>query len=85
MAFALGRQLGNAVTRNRLRRRLRAILNHHDHDLAPGLLLIGATPQAIGVGYARLDAAATEVLSAAEVLGAGVPDGASAASVEPAP
>lgn len=44
MAFAIGRALGPAVTRNRLRRRLRAILRLLDHEqpLPAATLLIGA-------------------------------------------
>lgn len=41
VAFAIGRATGSAVQRNRLRRRLRAILR--DSDVPPGLLLIGAS------------------------------------------
>lgn len=44
VAFAIGRASGSAVQRNRLRRRLRAIL--HDCDVPPGLLLIGVGPHA---------------------------------------
>ena len=43
VAFAIGRAVGPAVVRNRLRRRLRALLN--EVHLAPGLYLIGGTPQ----------------------------------------
>ena len=42
MAYALGRAIGPAVVRNRLRRRLRAELAHT--SLPPGLYLIGAQP-----------------------------------------
>lgn len=44
MAFAINRAVGNAVTRNRLRRRLRAVMA--ELDLAPGLYLIGCRPRA---------------------------------------
>lgn len=42
VAFAIGRAVGTAVERNRLRRRLRALLA--SSDLPPGLFLLGATP-----------------------------------------
>jgi ribonuclease P protein component len=44
VAFAINRAVGNAVARNRLRRRLRAVLNQT--DLPNGLYLIGCTPKA---------------------------------------
>lgn len=44
VAFAINRAVGNAVTRNRLRRRLRAVLA--ELDLAGGLYLIGCQPKA---------------------------------------
>ena len=42
VAYALGRAIGPAVVRNRLRRQLRALLG--DAALPPGLYLIGAQP-----------------------------------------
>jgi ribonuclease P protein component len=44
VAYALGRAIGPAVVRNRLRRQLRAQLV--DRQLPPGLYLIGASPTA---------------------------------------
>lgn len=44
VAFAINRAVGNAVIRNRLRRRLRAILA--ELPLPPGLYLIGCRPSA---------------------------------------
>lgn len=54
MAFALNRALGTAVTRNRLRRRLRAILGELEHMLPGGLLLIGANPGAVELTFDQL-------------------------------
>jgi ribonuclease P protein component len=42
VAFAISRSVGNAVTRNRIRRRLRAVLS--TMDLPNGLYLIGCRP-----------------------------------------
>jgi ribonuclease P protein component len=44
VAYAVGRNVGGAVARNRLRRRLRAVVAAL--DLAPGTYLIGAGPAA---------------------------------------
>lgn len=48
VAFAINRTVGPATTRNRLRRRLRAILaaTAPTLDVSHGWLLIGATPSA---------------------------------------
>lgn len=57
MAFAIGRQVGGAVVRNRLRRRLRAVLR--SLDLAPGAYLVGvsvADPSADSLSFAQLSA-----------------------------
>jgi ribonuclease P protein component len=58
VAYALGRNIGGAVVRNRLRRRLRAQFDGRARagTLPPGWYLIGATPDA-----AHLDAAALTV------------------------
>jgi RNase P protein component len=44
VAYALGRAIGPAVVRNRLRRQLRGLLDNT--SLPPGLYLIGARPDA---------------------------------------
>lgn len=65
VAYQIGRRVGGAVVRNRVRRRLREAVRAHRELLRPGLAyLIGASPEA-----ARAD---TEVLSRAlEALVAG--------------
>ena len=52
VAFAIGRSVGCAVERNRLRRRLRAILA--DADLAPGTYLVGAGRKAATLSFQEL-------------------------------
>jgi ribonuclease P protein component len=58
VAFALGRALGPAVVRNRLRRRLRAICRQLDQQgrMPGGLLLIGANPSATELTFVQLEA-----------------------------
>jgi ribonuclease P protein component len=52
VAFAIGRAVGTAVARNRLRRRLRAILG--GIDVPPGIYLIGAAPAAAELTFDEL-------------------------------
>lgn len=56
VAFAIGRSVGNAVTRNRLRRRLRAHLHELDrqHRVPPGVYLVRAAPEAAELDFATL-------------------------------
>ena len=42
VAYAVGRSAGNAVDRNRVRRRLRALVHAHAAELVPGWYLVGA-------------------------------------------
>jgi ribonuclease P protein component len=58
VAFAIGRKVGNAVVRNRVRRRLRAILRELDRSEGPGLVpgayLVSVRPEAATLPYQRL-------------------------------
>jgi ribonuclease P protein component len=49
VAFAVGRRVGPAVVRNRLRRRLRAAAR--ELDLPTGAYLIAADPEAVALPY----------------------------------
>ena len=55
-AFAISRAVGPAVVRNRLRRRLRALLSARQRTdpLPPGSLLIGARPGAVELTFDQL-------------------------------
>ena len=59
VAFAIGRPVGGAVVRNRLRRRLRMIVR--DGSLAPGWWLIGARPNATELTFEKLQRTMSEL------------------------
>ena len=46
VAYAIGRKVGNAVDRNRIRRQLRTIVRDLAPQLRPGMYLIGVAPSA---------------------------------------
>ncbi len=57
VAFALGRRVGSAVVRNRVRRRLRAALAElacGEPGVPGGLYLIGAGPEAASASFGEL-------------------------------
>lgn len=54
MAYAIGKPVGPAVVRNRVRRRLRAAVNAHAGALPPGYYLIGARPAAAERSFEEL-------------------------------
>ncbi|MCA1846791.1 MAG: ribonuclease P protein component [Actinobacteria bacterium] len=64
VAFAVGRKVGGAVQRNRLRRRLREILRTDLRDLEPGAYLVAVAPEAAALTFSQLRAALSELLSA---------------------
>ncbi len=59
VAFAIGRPVGGAVVRNRLRRRLRMIAR--ERPLVPGWWLIGARPSAIELTFGKLQLTMSEL------------------------
>ncbi|MFN2503335.1 MAG: ribonuclease P protein component [Acidimicrobiales bacterium] len=62
VAYAVGRRAGNAVTRNRIRRRLRAVVREAGSELAPGAYLIGAGAEAASLSYGELRATVNQAL-----------------------
>jgi ribonuclease P protein component len=65
VAYALGRSLGNAVTRNRVRRRLRAAVQRHEADLRPGgAYLFSAGRSAVTMPFQELAANVGELVRA---------------------
>ncbi len=63
IGFAIARTVGSAATRNRLRRRLKAILAAA--DVPPGLLLIGASPRVNELTFAQLGERTDTLIAAA--------------------
>jgi ribonuclease P protein component len=64
VAFAIGRKVGSAVERNRLRRRLRAIVTNLAPQLRPGAYLIGASREAARLSHTELELIMIEALQA---------------------
>lgn len=64
VAFAIGRAVGSAVTRNRLRRRLRVILGAL--DVPNGLYLFGGRPSMSELTFVELETRAAALLDAAQ-------------------
>jgi ribonuclease P protein component len=64
VAYAIGRRAGGAVVRNRLRRRLRAIVREVRPQLHPGAYLVGATGAAASLSYGDLRASVCQALAA---------------------
>jgi ribonuclease P protein component len=64
VAFSVGRPVGNAVTRNRVRRQLRAAVREHRPKLEPSTAyLVRAAPGAAGASYAALSNTLREILT----------------------
>ena len=73
MAYAIGRRFGNAVDRNRARRRLRAALDRSSPDLAAGVAyLVGADRRVMTVDFPDL---VTQISAAIRRCSPSVPTG----------
>lgn len=69
--FVVGRQVGSAAVRNRLKRRLREIVHKQIVHLNPGYsVVIIARPPARDLSFHELDLALRKLLSAAGLLAA---------------
>ena len=67
VAYAVGKRVGPAVVRNRVRRRLRAAARAHREHLHPGgAYLFGAGPAAASAPWAEIEAAVGELLGVAD-------------------
>lgn len=61
VAFSIGRNVGNAVVRNRLRRRAKSVLSRL--DLPVGLVLIGARPESAELTFDQLSTTLGSLMS----------------------
>jgi ribonuclease P protein component len=69
VAYAIGRKVGGAVVRNRLRRRLRAVVAQLGPELPPGACLVSATPEAALLSFGELQAIMSEAVQALAAQG----------------
>ncbi|WP_410051074.1 ribonuclease P protein component [Acidiferrimicrobium sp. IK] len=68
VAFAIGKRVGSAVVRNRLRRQLRTCLRSAANRLPPGAYLVGAGPDAVHLSYEDLRMTLLRALDAVTTL-----------------
>jgi ribonuclease P protein component len=69
VAYAIGKHVGGATVRNRIRRRLRAIVRDLERPLGPGAWLIGTAPEVAKLSYGKLKTAVAEAGGALEDRG----------------
>jgi ribonuclease P protein component len=65
VAYAVNRRVGNAVKRNRLKRRLRAIVSEQAAHLPAGAYLVHAGPGGPLLGFDQLKVAMSQALEKA--------------------
>jgi ribonuclease P protein component len=65
VAYAVGKQVGGAVARNRLRRRLRAVVREIAPELSSGAYLVTAGREAAGISHEELKTQVTAAMTAA--------------------
>ena len=66
VAFTIGRRVGPAVVRNRLRRRLRMLMRQAAPLLRPGAYMIGASPEATSLSFSELEVLVSRIIKSVE-------------------
>jgi ribonuclease P protein component len=66
VAYAIGKRVGGATVRNRVRRRLREIVRELRPALTPGAWLISAAPEVANLSYGELKGTVARALAAFE-------------------
>jgi ribonuclease P protein component len=69
VAYAVGRRVGTAVVRNRVRRRLRAVVAEEAAALAPGAYLVAVRPEAAALPFEELKTTVTSAMTRVQQLG----------------
>ena len=67
VGYAIGRNVGGAVLRNRIRRQLRSLLEAKSHQLPAGWYLVGAQPRVGAMSWADLGSTVDQLV--AKVVG----------------
>lgn len=83
VAYAVGRPVGTAVVRNRVRRRLRSVSREAGPLLRPGAYLVGAHAGASSLSYRELRATLCEALAVLATLATKEPPAVSGRSPTP--
>jgi ribonuclease P protein component len=68
VAYAIGRKVGTAPSRNRLRRRVRALLADRQDRLVPATYLVSARPGAADLSFDELRTFLMNALNALDAL-----------------
>ena len=67
VGYAIGRNVGGAVLRNRIRRQLRALLAARSQHLPSGWYLVGVQPKAGSMSWGDLGSAVDQLLAKVSV------------------